>query len=264
MKEMKLFFKQARRVLAARLVLCTLMFGVIGGFTGLWGNNSLVVFAADLDGDGNVDTTPVPTDGNGKVVVKDKSKVVKDDTQSFQTQVNEGKQEAGSTQINAMTDQIQAKSNELTVMVTSPAMILFNAIIYIALALINTYFFVQTCFDIAFLMAPAFRDMLSRNQNGEDGKGRATRFVNGLISEPALNAVGYNKSGEKGHIECEEMAAEVDWKGWLVKRLFMFICLMAYLALLMMGLVGKFVTLMSGIAYAIVKAVMNLISPGTV
>ena len=245
---MNLFLKKARRVLAARLVLCTLMFGVLGGYVSLVCNlgsqkSVTVVYAKE--------TEPPSYD----------QQMQDAQTQMFSpTPVPTGKTKSD---LEKLTENVKPKANGLTEMVTWPVMQILNAVIFIALALINTYFFVQTCFDIAFLLAPAFRDVLSRNQNSDDGSGKAARFVNGLISEPALNAVGYNKTGEKGHIECGEMAAEVDWKGWLVKRLFMFICLMAYLSLLMLGLLPQFINLFTQIGYAIVKALMDLISPKT-
>lgn len=242
---MKIFRKVQKKFLA-RLILCLVLFSVFGRVPVSFVSEPLVAYA---------NTTPSP-DPNASVSNK------AEDEESYNKQYDNARKQYEDKQISGIADQVQPESNFFTRLITTPVVGVLNAIMYIALTLINTYFFVQTCFDIAFLIAPAFRDMLSGNQDTEGAAGKAARFCNGLISEAALNSVGYNKSaGDKRHIECSEMAAEVDWKSWLIKRLVMFISIMAYLALLLMGLLDEFVSLFTTLAYAIVKAVMELFKP---
>lgn len=229
------FLKRKTRVALARLALSLMLFGGLGVVAPM-------VFGSSITAEAS--STPKPSE----------------EPKSYEEQLNEAQKEYDDKNIKNLSKDIEPGANDLTNMLSSPFIYVLNAIMYVALSLINAYFFVQTCFDIAFLTAPGFRETLSGNQDNEGGSGKVARAVNGLISEAALNAVGYNKSADnKRHIECNEMAKEVDWKGWLIRRLVMFISMMAYLALLMMGLVSSFVSLFTKIGYAIVQAVMKLL-----
>lgn len=248
---MKVFRKVQKKFLA-RLMLCLMLFGVFGGVSTGFIVEPLVAHANE---------TPTPPPKDDTTSSSDDTTTLEEDKTSYNSQMNSADTDYRDKNIKGLADKVQPASNALTQLVTFPIVTVLNAVMYIALTLINTYFFVQTCFDVAFLIAPAFRDMLSGNQDTEGTAGKAARFCNGLISEAALNAVGYNKTaGDKKHIECAEMAAEVDWKGWIIKRLIMFISIMAYLALLMMGLLDEFVALFTKLGYAIVKAIMGLFS----
>ena len=225
--------KKKTRVALARLSLSLMLFGGLGVITPVVFGTSITVEAEE---------TPQPT------------------PQTYEEQLEQAGKATGKPVVDDLAKDINPHETDLSNMLASPFIYVLNAIMYVALSLINAYFFVQTCFDIAFLTAPGFRETLSGHQDDEGGRGKAARVANGLISEAALNAVGYNKSADnKRHIECNEMAKEVDWKGWLIRRLVMFISMMAYLALLMMGLVSSFVSLFTKIGYAIVQAVMKLL-----
>lgn len=182
---------------------------------------------------------------------------------TYDEQYKDASTEYDNSGIKDIASEINPEKNQVTELISNPAQGFMNTIMFVVINLIEVFFFLQTCFDILFLIAPGFRGILTSHQDKATAGGKAVRMCTGLISEAALNAVGYKKTVEKGerHIQGTNISAEVDWKGWVVRRLGMFIGIMAYLALLIMGLLDEFVALFSKLAYALVKALMNLLTP---
>lgn len=234
-KEDEKMLKRIKKGTLARVMMCLLVFGLALPVGSVCFGKGIVVHASEID------VTPAPS------------------TQSMKEQMDGVTQ---GTDIGKLGDSIKPVESDMTRMVTDPVSKGFNGIMWILLNAINIYFFVQTCLDVFFLIAPGFRDWLSGKQGESGGTGKTARFCNKLISEAALNAVGYKKSeGDKGHIQANDLAPEVDWKGWITKRLFMFICIMTYVALLMMGMLGDVVNFFSRFGYSLIDSAFKLLDP---
>lgn len=233
---MKILKKLSRQVVA-RVLLGCLVFGIVGVAVPVMFGEPVVASAA---------ATATPTPEN-----------VDDAMSNIENAVST--KLATDNAVGDIANGVRPEDNVVVRAVTNPVNKGLNTVMYIALLLINTYFFVQTCFDVGFLTAPAFRETLSGRQDSDGMDGKAARFANGMISEAALNAVGYRKSSDnKKHLECEEPASEVNWKSWLTKRLVMFVSIMTYMALLFLGLVPELVNVMTKIGYTIVQSLLHL------
>lgn len=168
--------------------------------------------------------------------------------------------ESGGQKIKDMTKSVNPESNSLTDILGLPIQQFLNSLIYILLTVANLWFFLQTCMDLVFLLSPALRQALSKGDPAKKVKSGLRGVACGLVSEQALKACGCKREGEKGnkHINSNAFAEEVQWQAWVTGRLIMFVCILTYLALLMMGLLPTLVKFLSSFAYGVLKAIMSL------
>ena len=184
------------------------------------------------------------------------------ETQSGDELLNEGKDkfesDNGAQKITDMTQKVNPENNALTEILGMPIQTLLNSLIYILLTAANLWFFVQTCIDLVFLLSPAFRGMLSESGSKEHQKLKG--IACGLVSEQALKACGCKREKTKDgkHIDSDGFSEEVKWSEWVTGRLIMFVCILTYLALLLMGLLPTLVKFLSSFAYAVLKAIMGI------
>lgn len=168
--------------------------------------------------------------------------------------------DSGAKKIKGMTQKVNPENNALTEIIGMPIQTILNSIIYILLTFANLWFFLQTCLDLVFLLSPAFRGILANDADKKNEKLKGVACT--LVSEQALKACGATrsarKSGESRHITSTGFTEEIKWADWVTGRLFMFVSILAYLALLLMGLLPTLVNFLSSFAYAVLKAIMGL------
>lgn len=199
--------------------------------------------------------TPDPNEGEGdedEGEGKSGDELLQEGKEKFEDE------DSNTQKITEMTGKVKPENNDLSTIIGMPIETLLNTLIYVLLTVANIWFFLQTCIDLVFLLSPAFRGMLSAS-GGEDHE-KLKGIACGLVSEQALKACGCKreKVDDKKHIDSDGFSDEVKWSEWVTGRLIMFVCILSYLALLLMGLLPTLVKFLSSFAYAVLKAIMGV------
>ena len=167
-------------------------------------------------------------------------------------------------------DNIKPESNEITDAALGKAYALSNMIIYIGISLLSIYFALTVVADLAFLMAPAFRQYLIKADTTEganwldpDKSKKVKMLVGGLVSETALLSLGCKKQdGKIGLSDARSIGVDFlvpDWKYFIINKAGMWIVITIFLIIFWSGQLGQLASLVLEFMTWVYNAVLNML-----